>query len=421
MILAGPMESDKNPEPAMTTTTAPETLVATARKLVSCRRFGKAVECLDRALELHPEASDWIRYRGEVLQIVARHEEALRDFERLLQMSPADAMAWQKLAHSLRSLGRIQEAETAYLEALKLAPDSVNSMADLGILYRDAGRHEEALDWLSKAADQAPSDGSIHAMLGAALLAAGQAAKGRQSLEKALQLNPYDRTTLAYLYIAFCQTGDVLAVSTLTRPELLIRSFQRPGSASVPGRPDDLDQRLARHVREHPTLVYERSGNTTRGGAHTGNLLEEAPGPVTELVDWIEDRARAYLNELPMDGSHPYLAWKPDRWDIDIWGIVIQAGGYQQSHIHRDGWISGVYYAVVPDSVQASADDDPGGCLELGRPLEPFCGSTDFPTTILRPRPGRLNLFPSFVWHRTLPYDTDEERICIAFDIRPKL
>jgi len=414
--MSGHTTSEKDPSPA----DVPEALVTQAGTLVSRRQFGKAVECLDRALEQRPDTAEWIRFRGNVLQILARHEEALQDFRSLIARTPSDAQAWQKLAHSLRSLDQLDEAEKAFLKALEFDPRSVDSMADLGNLYRDAGRCREAVEWLSKAVGGAPSDSGLRAMLGAALLAAGEPGSARQSLEKAFQLNPYDRTAMAYLYVALCQTGDREIASSLVQPELLVRSFQRPGSAGGSGNPDDLDDRLADHVRQHPALEFERPGNTTRGGAHTGNLLDDAPGPVLDLVEWIEDRVRAYLHALPTDGSHPYLAWKPGSWDIDIWGIVIRQGGYQLSHIHRDGWISGVYYAAVPESVRSEAAGDPAGCLELGRPPEAFCGTTDFPTMILRPRPGRLNLFPSYLWHRTLPYQEDQERICIAFDIRPK-
>ncbi len=415
------MSRHTTPEKNQSSADTPETLVARARTLVSQRRFGKAIECLDRALEQRPDAAEWIRFRGNVLQILARHEEALLDFQGLIARTPSDALAWQKLAHSLRSLDRLEEAEKAFLKAVEFAPRSVDSMADLGNLYRDAGRHREAVEWLSRAVDGAPSDSGLRAMLGAALLAAGDPGSARQSLEKAFQFNPYDRTALAYLYVALCQTDDRELASSLVQPELLVRSFQRSGSAGGSGSPDDLDNRLADHVRQHPALEFERPGNTTRGGAHTGNLLDESPGPVLKLVEWIEDRVRAYLDALPTDGSHPYLAWKPKAWDIDIWGIVIRSGGYQLSHIHRDGWISGVYYAAVPESVRSEDTDGLGGCLELGRPPEAFCGTTDFPTMIIRPRPGRLNLFPSYLWHRTLPYEEDQERICIAFDIRPKI
>ena len=402
-------------------TDAPERLVEQARSLVAERRFAQAIECLNRALGGHPDRLDWAEYRGDVLQIVSRHEEALEDYRRALDRSPADAQRWPKIAHSLRSLGRLEEAEQAFMEALRLAPDSAESMANLGNLHRDAGRPRKAVVWLSRALAAVPGDHNVQAMLGAALLAADEPAQARPVLKQAFQGNPYDRTILSYLYVALCRTGDERSALGLTMPDHLIRSFQRPGSAGDAGPGDDLDERVAEHVRQHPTLEYERYGNTTRGGAHTGNLLETAPGPVAELFGWIEDQVRRYLRELPQAQNHPFLAWQPTAWDVDLWGIVIRSGGFQLSHIHRDGWVSGVYYAVVPDSVQGDAAEDTGGCLELGRPPEPICGTTDFPVRTIRPRPGRLNLFPSYVWHRTLPYEEEAERICVAFDIRPQV
>ena len=32
---------------------------------------------------------------------------------------------------------------------------------------------------------------------------------------------------------------------------------------------------------------------------------------------------------------------------------------------------------------------------------------------------GDILLFPSSLFHRTIPFETDEDRICIAFDIAP--
>ncbi len=37
----------------------------------------------------------------------------------------------------------------------------------------------------------------------------------------------------------------------------------------------------------------------------------------------------------------------------------------------------------------------------------------------IRPAPGRLVLFPSFVPHATLPTKSPEPRICVAFDVVP--
>ena len=41
------------------------------------------------------------------------------------------------------------------------------------------------------------------------------------------------------------------------------------------------------------------------------------------------------------------------------------------------------------------------------------------PEYAVRPEPGRLVLFPSYLWHGTAPFETDESRLTIAFDVLP--
>jgi len=37
----------------------------------------------------------------------------------------------------------------------------------------------------------------------------------------------------------------------------------------------------------------------------------------------------------------------------------------------------------------------------------------------VRPEPGHLALFPSYMWHGTVPFGGDRPRMTIAFDIAP--
>ena len=43
------------------------------------------------------------------------------------------------------------------------------------------------------------------------------------------------------------------------------------------------------------------------------------------------------------------------------------------------------------------------------------------PHRLVHPEAGLLALFPSFLYHRTVPYHADEERLSIAFDLLPRL
>jgi hypothetical protein len=43
----------------------------------------------------------------------------------------------------------------------------------------------------------------------------------------------------------------------------------------------------------------------------------------------------------------------------------------------------------------------------------------NFSTQALAPEVGDFIMFPSSLFHRTIPFSSDEERICIAFDLKP--
>jgi hypothetical protein len=38
----------------------------------------------------------------------------------------------------------------------------------------------------------------------------------------------------------------------------------------------------------------------------------------------------------------------------------------------------------------------------------------------VQPTPGTLVLFPSYFWHGTIPFNTTDERITVAFDVVPR-
>ncbi|MFW5927161.1 MAG: putative 2OG-Fe(II) oxygenase, partial [Wenzhouxiangella sp.] len=75
-------------------------------------------------------------------------------------------------------------------------------------------------------------------------------------------------------------------------------------------------------------------------------------------------------------------------------------------------------YVWLPPSVRDRDDGDHAGHIQFGQPpVELELGLE--PRRIIRPRPGHLALFPSYMWHGTVPFEDDEPRITIAFDMVP--
>ncbi len=95
----------------------------------------------------------------------------------------------------------------------------------------------------------------------------------------------------------------------------------------------------------------------------------------------------------------------------------LRSQGYQHGHIHPSAWISGVYYVSLPPEVRQEKNDD-SGWIEFGR--APYYYSIDNTQNVraVQPEEGMLVLFPSYFYHRTVPFDSDKERVTIAFDFR---
>jgi len=68
----------------------------------------------------------------------------------------------------------------------------------------------------------------------------------------------------------------------------------------------------------------------------------------------------------------------------------------------------------------AQAEDEAAreGWLKFGEPAPEF-GPRFGPRRLVRPRPGRLVLFPPYLWHGATPFASDQSRMTIAFDVAP--
>lgn len=148
---------------------------------------------------------------------------------------------------------------------------------------------------------------------------------------------------------------------------------------------------------------------SVRGGTQTdGPLLSRIDPALRTIAARFLAEVAAYRAALPADPAHPFVARAPLRPRFaGSWSVRLAGGGYHEPHIHGEGWLSSVFYVSLPDG-------DPGA-LTLGEP-QASLGLDLPPQRVVEPRPGRLVLVPSTMWHGTRPFGAGE-RLTIAFDI----
>jgi tetratricopeptide (TPR) repeat protein len=408
-----------------------------------------AIQLLQQAIANSPNTPSFRANLAIMFEEEGRYTDSEMAARGALALDPRNGSALHCLANALRAGDRYREAAEAYDQAVREITDDPLLWSNYGVTLRRLGRNEEAIAVLRRALTLSPGQGEMHSNLGNALLASGhfdqavaafrdamrvdpgfspaytnlanaylqtgQAQQAAEVLEHCLEVSPGNRKGLAFMAAAANEIGD-----DETRDRLLdfdrfmtSRRWQAPeGYASL----EEFNAALTKHAVDHASLQWEPVTKTTRSGSQTGELLDEDPGPIAALEGMIREAVQAYLEALPEDEDHPFVATRPDEWKLTLWATVLDQEGHQAAHLHPTGWLSGVYYAAVPPTRDGS---EHAGWIEFGRPPDDFRLDTPPQTRLFQPEPGLMLLFPSYFYHRTVPFQGAGKRVSIAFDIMP--
>ena len=147
------------------------------------------------------------------------------------------------------------------------------------------------------------------------------------------------------------------------------------------------------------------AGRTNRGGWNSTEM------DVLERPVWAPLRAAihaacaAALGEMGRGGR---------QFEIQSWINLHDRGGFNFLHLHEGSLLSGSFYLKVPAGSGALAFRDPRPGVIHGSIKGPVAnGHADVQLT---PSPGLLVLFPCWMEHYVEPHESDEPRICVAFN-----
>jgi Flp pilus assembly protein TadD len=357
-----------------------------ANTLVDAGRGDEALAECAVGLEQAPDHPALLAARGAILVALERYPEALETLQRAVARNPVDDMALVNLGQALARLDRDADAVAALRQATAVSPENARATADLANLLAGTGEFDAALD------------------LCRAFLAR----------------HPGERLVLAAQALALRDAGQAAAAAAIVDPERLIRLVDISAPPTGFNSLAAFNDALAASVLSDPGLLRDPASKSTRGGRQTGELDLDADPALAALAGLIHAEVGRFSAALARAGlgDHPAMAYATDSWTLRAWGTVLEAGGHQSPHLHPLGFLSGVYYVRLPRDM-AAADSEPAGWLEFGQPPERLRWAVAPECRRVAPQAGRLVLFPSYFFHRTLPFQASQSRISIAFDVMP--
>ncbi|MGA2579671.1 MAG: FG-GAP-like repeat-containing protein [Bryobacteraceae bacterium] len=191
-------------------------LLAVGRIHLEAKRLPQAREALERAVALAvatagamdaslPEAWNEL---GGVEGEAGNFTEALRCYQKALELAPDLGYALVNAAHTLESLGRAAEAEQRYRHALALDPKNADAANGLGLLMAKQDRNDEARSLFESAIAARRDDASAINNLGVLYINMGRVNDAIAAFEYGIRVAPDSEMLYLNLARLWVQKGE---------------------------------------------------------------------------------------------------------------------------------------------------------------------------------------------------------------------
>ena len=383
--------------------------------LLALGQSEKALAAFRRCVSIRPDFAQGYFNIANALKVMGRLEDAIRAFQRSIELEHACLEAHYNLGNSYSHLGRYDAAVSAYEQSIAIDPDFAEAHYNLGNALREKRNLNEASRSYLRALELRADFAGARTNLGITRLEQGDPRAALDAFNHNLKQDPHSSGDLAHKAVALHQLGEIQSARELVDLDRFIRAIQLEAPCGFADL-EEFNLALADHVSSHPTLRTDPTNHATRLGKHSGELLPNAKGPMLALERMIRGAVEDYVQALRPDIEHPFVTGLPKKWTLTAWAVVLEAQGHQVPHIHPSAWLSGVYYVEVPNVVRTQSKKHPGW-LEFGRPDDKVPLRLEPEVKLFEPREGLMLLFPSYFFHRTIPFEAAGRRISIAFDV----
>ncbi|CAN1491307.1 NrfG FOG, TPR repeat [Caulobacteraceae bacterium] len=418
-----------------------------AVSLVDAERYDEAGATLDQLVARGGQSPETLRLRGRAVQGLGRYDEAERSFREALRRKPDMAPAHRDLADLIwMRTGSVAAASETLDAAIRLSPGDpalrivksklldfagetdaayaailpvvsrpdADPYADISaaqiIMMKDAERgrlHAE------RALARSPGDPMILAVSAEASLAAGLPDEAARRAQILREQSPHDQQAICLLATAWRMMGDPRYGELYDYD-----AFVKPWRLDTPPGWPTLDAWLAdmtaalnglHNLEAHPI------GQSLRQGTQTSQSLDRSEDPVIRgLFDAIRGPIQRHIEMLGR-GRDPLRSRATGKFRVNgSWSVRLKPGGRHVNHMHPRGWLSTACYIALPDAIETGREGWIG-FGEPGVPTQPPLPAEHW----VKPEPGLLVLFPSYMWHGTVPFGGDQPRLTCAFDVLP--
>lgn len=386
----------------------PKIVSSLSMAFVSGGEVGTAISGLEKIVKRSPLWVEGHMLLSQLRWMEGERQGFTRSFEEALGEYPQAIDLWRELILALAHAELWDEALRVIATGRQAIGDTPVFAVNEAVIYAETGQTEIAERLL--APFEETDDAPLQIRRVRHFIRSGRLEKASEIIEAWL-----DRPE-AFMFYPYASI--VWRLLDPKRWEWLEGDESFVGIYDIADRLPPLDE-LATTLRALHKLSGHPLEQSLRGGSQTdGDIFMRIDPVLVKLREAIRSTVAQHVANFPApDARHPLLSARRDEIKFNgSWSVRLRSAGYHSNHVHPLGWISSALYVSLP----ADLGRDGAGYLTLGEPRS-TCFDIDMPPfRTIEPKPGRLVLFPSYMWHGTRPFD-DGERLTVAFDVaRPE-
>jgi uncharacterized protein (TIGR02466 family) len=384
------------------------------------RRIPEAKMAFGQGLSHPPIAVQSFRNLVMIEHAYNGHEAAVSMIDEALQANPK-ALAIQATGAQL--LHDIHETDRA-VEILDRAdkvfePHPVTAQMRGNILIA-RGEADAAADLVDSFNDSKQIDAALMSVAARANLMRGEADHAWAFISHGRQLAPLNQYWIAMEASYMRQKGDE-KYSRRYDYDKFVRVYDLDPPAEYGSQEAFIEalttSLLAQHDSQHHPI-----GQSLRGGSQTSqNLIFVADHVIQDFFQALNTPLQDYMQHIGTAGDHILTVRNTGKHRFSGgWSVKLAGEGFHVNHIHPKGWISSSFYVALPASMGGEAKKQ--GWIKFGEPsfdAPDAKGKRQGPEHWVEPKAGRLVLFPSYMWHGTVPFTGNEMRLTLPFDAVP--
>ena len=410
---------------------------------VNLKDYQKARKCYEKAIELNPNYADAHYNLGGLFNELRENQKSKKSYERAIEINPNHANAYNNLGILFKESGDLQKSKNCYEKAIEINPNDAKLYNNQGNTYKEFGEFQNAVSCYKKASELNPSYDESHANLGLTYNELNDYQKAKECFEKTIKINPNHANAHNHLLKSIYKLNDqsilFKKLDSITKEgkinavigSIFSRAKVKYGfKKENPFCNDPLNYVLKTDLIEkynfknvivdcvHNILkddfISNRTQNLLTNGYQTaGNLFTNEDFNTKEIQRIIHTEIEKYLLNFK-DSKEGFIKNWPTNYSLTGWLISLKKGGKLNAHMHDFGWLSGSIYVNVPSKLQT----DSGNlvvCINDNQNEK----SNNKNKKSIDVVTGSLCLFPASLLHYTIPFEAEEERIVLAFDVLP--